>query len=49
MNDKVDYLLPDDRYNPAQPDWEKIQHYLNIDPTGPEGKAHERDAYMPEP
>ena len=49
MNSKVDYLAPNEEYNPKQPDWDKVRHYVNVDPTGCEMKAHERDVLMPEP
>ena len=49
MSDKIDYLLPGEKYEPVQPDWEKIKYYKNVDPTGCEMKAHERDVLMPEP
>ena len=49
MNNKVDYLLPGEDYNPKQPDWEKIKHYEDVDTMGPEMKAHERDNLKPRP
>ena len=49
MNTKVDYLLPNEEYNPKQPDWDKVKNYVNITPTGCEGKAHERDVLTPAP
>ena len=30
MNNKVDYLFPDEEYNPKQPDWERIKHYRDV-------------------
>ena len=49
MNSKVDYLFPDEEYKPKLPDWEKVQHYVNVDGTGCELHAHERDVYTPAP
>jgi hypothetical protein len=49
MNNKVDYLLPDEEYNPKKPDWDKVKHYINVDPTLCETKAHERDILTPAP
>lgn len=49
MSEKIDYLLPDEKYEPKQPDWEKIKYYKDIEPTGCELKAHERDVLTPEP
>ena len=49
MDNKVDYLLPNEEYNPKQPDWEKVRNYVNITSTGSEMKAHERDIFTPEP
>ena len=31
MNAKVDYLLPDEEYNPKQPDWDKVKNYKNVE------------------
>ena len=31
MNDKVDYLLPDEEYKPKTPDWDKVKNYMNIE------------------
>jgi len=31
MNDKVDYLFPNEEYKPKQPNWEKIKNYVNIE------------------
>lgn len=31
MNDKVDYLFPNEEYKPKQPNWDKIKHYVNIE------------------
>ena len=31
MNSKVDYLLPDEEYNPKQPDWDKVKNYKNVE------------------
>ena len=31
MNNKVDYLLPDEEYSPKKPDWEKVKNYINIE------------------
>ena len=30
MNNKVDYLLPNEQYNPKQPNWDKIRNYVNV-------------------
>ena len=49
MNNKVDYLVPGEDYTPKQPDWERIKDYVDVDPTGPEMKAHERDSLKPKP
>ena len=49
MNNKVDYLFPGEEYNPVQPDMQKVKHYVNVDPTGCEGHAHERDIYQAAP
>ena len=31
MNEKVDYLFPDEEYTPKTPDWDKIKDYENIE------------------
>ena len=31
MNQKVDYLMPDEEYNPKQPDWDKVRNYVNVE------------------
>jgi hypothetical protein len=31
MNEKVDYLFPNEEYKPKQPDWEKIKFYQNVE------------------
>ena len=31
MNNKVDYLFPDEEYNPVTADPEKIKHYKNVE------------------
>ena len=31
MNDKVDYLFPNEEYKPKQPDWDRIKHYKNVE------------------
>ena len=31
MNNKVDYLLPNEVYSPKQPDWDKVRHYENVE------------------
>lgn len=49
MNSKVDYLIPGEEYKPKEPNWAKIKHYKNVDPTGCELKAHDRDTLMPKP
>ena len=49
MNNKVDYLLPGEDYNPRQPDWDKIKHYEDVATMGTEMKAHERDNLKPTP
>ena len=49
MNHKIDYLLANETYEPKGPDMEKVKHYVNVDPTGVEMKAHERDILMPKP
>lgn len=49
MNNKVDYLFPDEDYRPKTADPEKIKHYVNVDPTGCEMHAHERDVMTPSP
>jgi hypothetical protein len=49
MNNKVDYLFPDEEYKPRTADLEKVKHYINVDPTGIEMHAHERDIYTPAP
>ena len=49
MNTKVDYLVPGEEYLPKTPDWNKIKNYINVDPTGCELKAHERDILTPTP
>ena len=49
MSNKIDYLLPGEKYEPKQPDWEKIKYYRDLDPTGCEMKAHERDIMTPDP
>ena len=43
MNNKVDYLFPNEEYKPKTADFDKIKNYVDVDPTGVEGKAHERD------
>ena len=40
MNNKVDYLFPNEEYTPKTADMTKIAGYVNIDPTGCEGKAY---------
>ena len=30
MNNKVDYLHPNEEYNPKQPDWDKVKNYVNV-------------------
>ena len=45
----MDFLLPNEDYKPKQPDWDKIKDYVNVDSTGCEMKAHERDIMTPEP
>jgi hypothetical protein len=49
MNNKVDYLFPDEDYKPKVADIEKVKHYVNVDPTGCELQAHERDYMTPTP
>ena len=43
MNNKVDYLFPNEEYNPKTADFDRIKNYVDVSPTGCEGKAHERD------
>mgnify|MGYP007062868112 CR=1 FL=1 len=43
MNNKVDYLFPNEEYHPKTADLDKVKNYVHVDPTGCEGKAHERD------
>ena len=31
MNNKVDYLVPNEEYNPKQPDWDKVRSYVNVE------------------
>jgi hypothetical protein len=31
MNNKVDFLNPDEPYNPRGPDWEKIRQYKDVE------------------
>jgi len=49
MKNKVDYLFPDEEYKPRTADLEKVKHYVNVDPTGCEMHAHERDIFTPAP
>ena len=49
MNWKVDQLLPEDDFRPKTADMEKVKHYVNVDPTGCEMHAHERDVMTPTP
>ena len=49
MNSKVDYLFPGEEYKPKTADWDVVKHYKNVDPTGCELKAHERDVMQPAP
>ena len=28
---KVDYLAPNEEYNPKQPDWDKVRNYVNVE------------------
>ena len=49
MNNKVDYLLPDEEYKPKTADMEKVKHYVNVSPVLDEMEAHKRDVYTPSP
>ena len=49
MNNKVDYLFPNEDFQPKTADLEKIKNYVDVDPTGCEGKAHERDIFALKP
>ena len=49
MSEKIDYLLPGEKYEPKQPDCEKIKYYKDLDSGGCEMRAHERDILMPDP
>ena len=31
MNNKVDYLFPDEEYKPVTANMEKVRHYVNIE------------------
>ena len=31
MNNKVDYLFPDEEYNPVTADMEKVKNYVNVE------------------
>ena len=31
MNNKVDYLFPDEEYKPRTADMEKVRHYVNVE------------------
>ena len=31
MNQKVDFLRPNEDYKPKQPDWDKIKDYVNVE------------------
>ena len=31
MNNKVDYLFPDEDYRPKTADMDKIKHYVNVE------------------
>ena len=31
MNNKVDYLFPDEENKPRMPDMEKVKHYVNVE------------------
>ena len=31
MNNKVDYLFPDEEYRPKTADMDKIKHYVNVE------------------
>ena len=48
MNNKVDWVAHTE-YKPKRPDMEKVKHYVNVDPTGCEMHAHERDVVTPKP
>ena len=45
MNNKVDYLFPNEEYRPKTADMDKIKNYVDVSPTGCEGKAYERDIF----
>ena len=49
MNNKVDYLFPNEEYKPKTADLDKIKNYINVSPTGCEGKAYERDTMALKP
>ena len=45
MNNKVDYLFPNEEFKPKTADMEKVKHFVDVDPTGCELKSNERDIY----
>ena len=45
MNNKVDYLFPNEDYKPKTADLQRIKNYVDVSPTGCEGKAYERDIF----
>ena len=45
MNNKVDYLFPNEEYKPKTADMEKVRHFVDVDPTGCEMKSSDRDVY----
>ena len=49
MNNKVDYLFPNEEFQPKTADKDKIKGYIDVDPTLCEKKAYERDIFALKP
>ena len=49
MNNKVDYLFPDEEYKPKTADMDKVKHFVNVDPVGCELNANDRDIMLKDP
>ena len=49
MNNKVDYLFPNEEFQAKTADLSKIKNYVDVSPTGCEGKSHERDIFALKP
>ena len=49
MNNKVDYLFPNEDYQPKTADMQRVRNYVNVDPTGCEGKSYGKDIFALKP